>query len=247
MEDLFSEGFEYVFTKKFQSDPVERRFSQYRSMSGGRFLVSLREVGTTEKILGCRALLKAGEHYWKKEAVDTSTEGDDVDTLLEDLVIEEAGIMEASLCENSNEVAHYIAGGIARKLQKTTGCERCSSLMTKKNPSSLQTGSYFENLSRGGLTNPSKDMSEFVSTVFAQTEFIDERLKGKLSVRKACCAALEKYAPQSIISCENHKTLARKRIIQFVVNTYYKNKQKILNDKVRKDSVKSFKTRQRNK
>ena len=36
-------------TSRFQSDPIKRRFSQYRQMSGGRFLVSLREVTNSER------------------------------------------------------------------------------------------------------------------------------------------------------------------------------------------------------
>ena len=33
--DLFEEGYSFIVTVKFQSDPSERRFSQYRQMSGG--------------------------------------------------------------------------------------------------------------------------------------------------------------------------------------------------------------------
>ena len=51
IEDLLSEGYEYVLTSRFQSDPLERRFSQYHQMSGGRFLVGLREVNSSEKNL----------------------------------------------------------------------------------------------------------------------------------------------------------------------------------------------------
>ena len=47
--DLFADGYDFILTSRLQSDPIERRFSQYRSMSGGRFLVSLREVSTSEK------------------------------------------------------------------------------------------------------------------------------------------------------------------------------------------------------
>ena len=57
-ELLFEEGYDFVLLVRLQSDPLERRFSQYRQMSGGRFLVSLREVNSSEKILKCRALLK---------------------------------------------------------------------------------------------------------------------------------------------------------------------------------------------
>ena len=43
-DDLLIDGIEYVLLVRFQSDPIERRFSVYRQMSGGRFLVYLREV-----------------------------------------------------------------------------------------------------------------------------------------------------------------------------------------------------------
>ena len=41
IEDHLSGGYKYVLTTRFQSDPLERRFSKYRQMSGGRFLVAL--------------------------------------------------------------------------------------------------------------------------------------------------------------------------------------------------------------
>ena len=50
IHDLLTEGYEYVMTAKFQSDLLEHRFSQFRQMSGGRFLVSLREVLNFERI-----------------------------------------------------------------------------------------------------------------------------------------------------------------------------------------------------
>ena len=33
--DLFEKGYSFIVTAKFQSDPLERRISQYRQMSGG--------------------------------------------------------------------------------------------------------------------------------------------------------------------------------------------------------------------
>ena len=56
--DLIRDGFHYVLTGRLQTDPVERRFSQYRQMSGGRFLVSLTEVLRSEKIITYQILLK---------------------------------------------------------------------------------------------------------------------------------------------------------------------------------------------
>ena len=41
-----------------QNNLLERYFSKYRQMSGGRFLVSLREVNNSEKILKMSIFLK---------------------------------------------------------------------------------------------------------------------------------------------------------------------------------------------
>ena len=47
-----------MITARSQSDPVQQRFSQYRQMSGGRFLNNLREVLNSKRILLCRFLIK---------------------------------------------------------------------------------------------------------------------------------------------------------------------------------------------
>ena len=58
IEDLLEEGYEFVLTSRFQSDPIERRFAQYRQMSGGRFLVGLKDLTSSEKIIKIKSLLK---------------------------------------------------------------------------------------------------------------------------------------------------------------------------------------------
>ena len=50
-----------MITARLQSYPVERRFSQYRQMNGGRFLDNLRDVLKSRKILWCRSLIKENE------------------------------------------------------------------------------------------------------------------------------------------------------------------------------------------
>ena len=65
--DLLSEGYEYVMVGRLQSDPLKRRFSQYRQMSGGRFLVGLREVIVSERILACRSLIIEDVDFWKED------------------------------------------------------------------------------------------------------------------------------------------------------------------------------------
>ena len=74
MEYLFAEEFEFILTSLLQ---IFNRttFFQYRSMSGGRFLVSLTEVSTSEKNLACRSLLKMGDNYWIQEEPEPQARG----------------------------------------------------------------------------------------------------------------------------------------------------------------------------
>ena len=55
--DLLNEGYKYILSGRLQTDPLERRFSQYRQMSGSRFLVSLRQVYCLESILKLKTFL----------------------------------------------------------------------------------------------------------------------------------------------------------------------------------------------
>ena len=57
-------------------------------MSGGRFLVSLTEVSTSEKNLACRSLLKVGDNnYWMQEPKRTG-EGDHVDAFVQNFELD---------------------------------------------------------------------------------------------------------------------------------------------------------------
>ena len=58
IEDLLEEGYEFALTSRFQSDPTERRFTRYRQMSGVKFLVGLKDVTSSEKIIKIKSLLK---------------------------------------------------------------------------------------------------------------------------------------------------------------------------------------------
>ena len=59
IEDLLADGFDFVLTSRFQCDSIERRCGQYRLLNEGRFLVSLKYVTLSEKILK-KSLVKQG-------------------------------------------------------------------------------------------------------------------------------------------------------------------------------------------
>ena len=58
MEDLLGEEYDFVLASKFQSDPPERQFGQNQQLSGGRFLLGLRDITSPEKNIKIKSLLK---------------------------------------------------------------------------------------------------------------------------------------------------------------------------------------------
>ena len=58
IEDLRRGNYEFVLTSRLQTDPLEFRFSKYRQMSGVRFLIGLREIELSERVLLTTSLLK---------------------------------------------------------------------------------------------------------------------------------------------------------------------------------------------
>ena len=63
IEDLYNDGYNFVLTGRFQSDPLERRFGQCRQMSGGRFLVGLIDVTISEKIIKIKSIVKESINF----------------------------------------------------------------------------------------------------------------------------------------------------------------------------------------
>ena len=58
VENLFDDGYDFILTACFQSDPLERCFGQYRQMIGCRFLVGLKGTICSVKVLKIKCLLK---------------------------------------------------------------------------------------------------------------------------------------------------------------------------------------------
>ena len=102
-----------MLTARFLTDFLERRFSRYRQMSGGRFLVGLREVLNSAEICMMTSLLKAGINFWDEDLKDETH-----DRELERLVMEvrEMKFEDIELKEDSMEVVAYIGGYIVKSL-----------------------------------------------------------------------------------------------------------------------------------
>ena len=245
IRELLDNGYDFVLGRRLQTDPLEKRFSQYRQMSGGRFLVSLREVLTSERILTCKSLLKSNVNLWDE---DLQKETPNMNELMNIAMEHETEFLELSLSPDSEEVAFTIAGYVTKKLSKRSKCNACKEGMVGNKNDNVPV--YFELLSRGGLTIPSEPLAEYVSGAFAILDYADqfiEKDKSGTTTRYAADAILKLYAPKSVFTCLNHTEWGYTFASKIIINIFYNNKQKLAGDKVRKDDLSAFKRRQRSK
>ena len=246
IEDLLLEGYDFVLTAKFQSDPIEKRFGQYRQMSGGRFLISAKDVICSEKILKIKSLIREGFDIDEKFKLneDHSSNVEDLLSSVESMF----GDMDSiTLDENSKEVSDNIAGYIAHKAMKyCNGC--CQEYLINQDHSTDNDNSYLSKLSRGGLLVPSEGLSAFVSQAFALLDASSPNIQSSpLPSRYAAEKLLGEFLTGRVVECDIHDKQLFSKIIRIISNIYLNNKRKKLTDSVIKDKVAAFKRSKRDK
>ena len=166
IEDLLSDGFKFVLTARFQSDSIERRFGQYRQMSGGRFLVGLKDVIWSERILKIKSLVK--ESIDIKDDIKVTENEDAIQQELFDNIME-IGFENVMLSEETRKVAAHISSYIAKKLvKKFRHC--CKNYCTNDSETASTTHVYIDLLSIGGLTLSSECLVNYVCDSFTFTD-----------------------------------------------------------------------------
>ena len=247
IEDLFVNGYDFIMTARFQSDPLERRLGQYRQMSG-RFLVGLKDT-ISEKIIKIKSLLKEGIGI-DEEVKVTGTGEMEIMKLKKEIVSLGISLATLMLSPDSREVAVHIAGYTAKKFLKSvtkksrvycckihiTGC------IDLENPDH----EYLITLNRGGLTVPSSSLVNYVCDAFAVLSVTENVLnRSKLTARNAAKEALSYLMGCCDFTCGKHKVEGQKVVLSTVINVFFNNRRKISTASVRKDNVVSFKKRKR--
>ena len=139
-------------------------------MSGGRFLVSLQEVLSPERIVTCPSFLKQNINFWEENLKLVKKN----DKILNILAQSESEINKLFLSPDSKEVAYTISGYITKKLISHFHCEMCFLIIVDNNRDKATDKEYFDLLSRGGLTVLSRQMAEFVCACFVILEYADQ-------------------------------------------------------------------------
>ena len=106
---------------------------------------------------------------------------------------------------------------------------------------------YLNRLSRGGLIVPSPALADFSCNGFAVLDYVDAIIQrySRVSVREAGQYVISKNCPN--VYMREHIEWGTKFATQIIVNIFYNNKQKLTAVSVRKEAVKTFKKRQREK
>ena len=239
--DLIRNGFHYILTGRLQTDPLERRFSQYRQMSGGRFLVSLTEILRSEKIITYQILLKRDIDY--SELTVSLT--DDRNLTLEFIsTLPTDFIYLLTLSENTKHIVAYVSGYISHKLIQRCICETCLELLRKDQ----MNNSYIEILNRGGLQLPSFLLYQYVEIAFCVLEsFESQILASTLPTKIVMILLLEQVSVEwdSGFVCDIHATDYCMKVRSIVANLYLSGLSKEVSENTRKSQVDSFKARKR--
>lgn len=245
IEDLLQEGYDFVLTAKFQSDPIEKRFGQYRQMSGGRFLISAKDVICSEKILKIKSLVREGFNIDDKVKLkeDHSSGLENLLCSLNQAIGDRDSIM---LAEKSREVSDNIAGYIAHKTMKY--CNGCCQEYLIYQGISPQQDNYLSKLSRGGLLVPSESLSAFVSQGFALLDVSYSTIQSSsLPSKYAAEKVLSEFLNESVVHCDAHNEFLFNKIIRIISNIFLNNKRKKMTDSIVKDKVAAFKRSKRDK
>ena len=86
-------------------------------MSGGRFLVGLKDVTSSEKIIKIKSLLKE-EIDIDNNVKDTVDNDENIEHLLQDIDFMNCSTDNVALSEDSRQVGCHITGYTAKKLKK---------------------------------------------------------------------------------------------------------------------------------
>ena len=129
IEDLLSDGYNYVLTSRLQTDPLEKHFGKLRQMSGDRFLVSLCEVESSQKYLSIKSLIKENLNCCMGEVQLDFTVKADRSEIITSLSLIHNEIEENELCGESREVAIIVAGYVTRKIMNKVDCANCLEIL----------------------------------------------------------------------------------------------------------------------
>ena len=187
-------------------------------MSGGRFLVSLREVVNSEKIILLKSLLKENVDFGVEDISDEPI--NNMEDIIQHLQVMENEIQVSTMSQESEKISVYITGYIIKKLLKRFSCDDCKHLLLSEE--NVIKDKYIKLLKRGGLLITNSNVCFYSSKCFAILDVISDVLFKYIQNDIKNCAEyfLDKYLPPIDICCSTHNSPGCKWLCRIVSNIY---------------------------
>lgn len=253
----------YILLGKFQTDPLEARFGQYRQMSGANYNVSCQQIFESEsklKIISWIHLYSEKKGEFKLKSLEL-LEPEDFhgETVIPDILYETfSSYDDAKINSNQISVFIYIAGYVGRQICKHLNCEQCHKFLIldkdlEYESTDAKIKEYFSFINRGGLKWP----TEFVIQVVIQTyiiflKLISERYEDAFLSCKNQKFVLEQLTfekldliseiPELQCVCDNNTKILAKKCLSIVSNIFINNYVKIKNNKIKTNSKRKLST-----
>ena len=150
--------------------------------------------------------MKGDIDFWNKSALVTNPalNFEKLEQLLEENFV--ATEETTTFTNESEEVSLFIAGYVAKQLHTKTHCDVCATRFSGC-AADVATGSYFDILTRGGLTIPSLELSQYVSQCLGVLNYTDKRVLQQcpnLPSRAAGQFILRYHCANVLFTCDSY-------------------------------------------
>ena len=123
---LCKSNYSFVLTEKFQSDPIERRFSRYRQYHGGSYYISVRQIFDAEKKIKISTLLKHANFNLRSLSELSSPDADSANESPDLLLSHISEDFDFSKINSvTKNLAAFIGGFVANFICKNIKCTYC--------------------------------------------------------------------------------------------------------------------------
>ena len=207
-------------------------------MSGGRFLVSPKEVYHSESILKLKTFLSNNIELTSNIA----SIPDEESSILQDFLVtvNQENFDHITISQDAVDVITFVLGYISRSLINSLDCEECKIARTDDPVSST----YLDNYNRGGLEIPTSALNSYTQCAFFILDHLEQRiLEVDVPSKVLAQSILNKLSSEwdDFFVGHNHSMVGRQKVNSIVSNCYSKNLAKDVTETRRRDQVKEFK------
>ncbi|GBM48822.1 hypothetical protein AVEN_18756-1, partial [Araneus ventricosus] len=195
----------YLLLGKIQTDKLESRFGQYRSMSGDQYHISIRQLYETENKLRISRELKLISHTSGSFDIDLFDNCDQdensveiIDDFFQDIEVSNSDIDKVA---DSLPVITYLAGYCSHSAHKNVKCYKCRKKLLTDKEMDVDNFKLIKSCDRGGLLYP----SEFVTNIVLHIYIVTQKLIS------------EKYELQ-FLKVQNQRNLVMKLVEELLMS-----------------------------